>query len=102
MSPSFQRTSQRDQSLPIGSVGVQVVVILYGTPVFADEDVTVQILGDGEILGIENGRPDDLTPYSSHTRSTLCGRAVVYVRVMSGPVTLYAGTKSGLRAELEV
>ena len=73
-----------------------------GTPVFADEDVTVQILGDGEILGIENGRPDDLTPYSSHTRSTMGGRAVVYVRVMSGPVTLYAGTKSGLRAELEV
>ena len=73
-----------------------------GTPVFADEDVTVQILGDGEILGIENGRPDDLTPYSSHTRSTLCGRAVVYVRVNGGPVTLYAGTKSGLRAELEL
>ena len=73
-----------------------------GTPVFADEDVTVQILGDGEILGIENGRPDDLTPYSSHTRSTMGGRAVVYVRVMSGPVTLYAGTKSGLRAELEL
>lgn len=85
-----------------GSIA-QVEVLLTdtdGNPVFADEDVTYQLVGDGEILGIENGRPDDLTPYASRTRSTCAGRAVVYVRTTRNPVTLYARTKSGIRAEL--
>lgn len=72
-----------------------------GTPVFTDEDVTVQLVGDGEIVGIENGRPDDLTPYASRTRSTSGGRAVVYVRT-NGPVTLYAWTESGIKAEIAI
>ena len=60
-----------------------------------------QLMGDGEIVGIENGRPDDLTPYASRTRSTSGGRAIVYVRT-NGPVTLYARTESGIGAEIEV
>ncbi len=81
----------------------QVEVLLTdgaGTPVFTDEDVTYQLVGDGEIVGIENGRPDDLTPYASRTRSTFGGRAIVYVRTNGSPVTLYARTKSGIRAEI--
>ena len=33
---------------------------------------------NGEILGLENGIPDDLTPYTSKTRKTKNGRLIVY------------------------
>ena len=66
-----------------------------------DREVYYQLLGDGEILGIENGKPDDLTPYAARCRSTYRGRAVVYVRAgtLPGALTLYAYTKNGLSAE---
>ena len=66
-----------------------------------DQTVYYQLTGDGEILGIENGKPDDLTPYASRCRATYRGRAIVYLRAgtLPGPLTLYAYTKSGLRAQ---
>ena len=65
-----------------------------------DEMVYYQILGDGEILGVENGQPDDLTPYSEKYRATFMGRAVVYIRagMLAGDITLRAYTRSGLEA----
>ncbi|MBR0465145.1 MAG: DUF4982 domain-containing protein [Clostridia bacterium] len=68
-----------------------------------DECVFCQAVGDVEILGMENGRPDDLTPYSEKARMTLEGRAVVYVRAgrTPGSARLYARTASGLTASLE-
>ena len=65
-----------------------------------DERVYYQLTGDGAILGIENGRPDDLTPYSERFRDTLDGRAIVYLRAGSlpGAITLRAYTRSGLEA----
>ncbi|MBQ8161899.1 MAG: DUF4982 domain-containing protein [Clostridia bacterium] len=45
-----------------------------------DIPVRAQLVGDGEIIGIENGQPDDLTPYRSRTRSTFRGRQMIYVR----------------------
>ena len=35
-----------------------------------DKTVYYQLVGDGEILGIENGCPDDLTCYAEKFRST--------------------------------
>ena len=71
----------------------------------ADDDKVVyyQITGDAEILGIENGRPDDLTPYSEKYRQTYYGRAVVYIRAgtMADEITLHAYTKDGLKAKVE-
>ncbi|MBR3763004.1 MAG: DUF4982 domain-containing protein [Clostridia bacterium] len=64
-----------------------------------DEDIIWQLTGDAVILGIENGHPADLTPYSDKHRKTKGGRAIVYVRAgtMPCPVTLYCYTKTGLR-----
>ena len=61
--------------------------------------VTYQVTGDAVILGIENGTPDDLTPYAAPYRATRDGRAIVYLRAgtLSGPVTLQAYTRTGLR-----
>lgn len=67
-----------------------------------DEDIRYQLLGDAAILGIENGRPDDLTPYPEKHRLTKQGRAIVYLRAgtLAGDVTLYAFTASGLRSSI--
>jgi len=69
-----------------------------------DKTVYFQILGDAEIIGIENGRADDLTPYSEKRRSTYRGRAMVYIRTGTAPgkIKLYAYTKDGLEGELEL
>ena len=70
------------------------------TAAAADTEIRYQVWGDGEILGIENGRPDDLTPYAAPYRKTYFGRAVVYVRAGTapGPLTLCAFAENGLFA----
>jgi len=67
-----------------------------------DEVIKYQLLGDAVILGIENGIPVDLTPYSEKHRSTKQGRAIVYLRagILPGDVTLHAYTMSGLNASI--
>ena len=57
-----------------------------------DERIRVQLLGDGELMGIENGKPDDLMPYSSCERFTYHGRLTIYVRVgtRKGELGVYA------------
>lgn len=67
-----------------------------------DTAVHCQLLGDAELLGIENGCPDDLTPYASPWRNSYNGQCVVYVRVGSrkNPPSLHLWTEEGLRAEL--
>ena len=84
---------------------IQVEVELHdaeGRLTVKDEDVKFQILGDAVILGIENGIPVDLTPYSEKHRSTKQGRAIVYLRAgtLRGDVTLHAYTMSGLKASV--
>ena len=72
-----------------------------GRFVAADERVYYQLTGDAEILGIENGAPDDLTPYAERYRSTRNGRAIVYVRAghAAGDIVLHAYTRSGIKAQ---
>ena len=67
-----------------------------------DEVIRCQVLGDVEILGMENGLPDDLTPYSEHFRTTGEGTLTVYLRKgkSEGKALVYARTDSGLEAEL--
>ena len=95
--------------LPAGEGAVsQIEVTLTdaaGEPAAADDrEVYYQILGDGVILGIENGKGDDLTPYAARYRRTCRARAIVYVRAgtLPGRLTLYAYTKDGLSAFCEL
>jgi len=69
-----------------------------------DECIFYQVQGDAEILGIENGKPDDLTPYAETYRATYHGRALVYLRAgrMPDAITLRAYTRTGLKAECKV
>jgi len=59
-----------------------------GLLVTDDIELQYALEGDGEIMGIDNGRPDDLTPYYSHTRETYMGQAVVYIRPGQGASVL--------------
>ncbi len=69
-----------------------------------DQVVYYQLLGDAEILGIENGKPDDLTPYAETYRATYHGRALVYLRAgrMPDEVTLCAYTRTGLKGTVKI
>ena len=68
-----------------------------------DEPVYYQVMGDACILGIENGAPDDLTPYAAPYRATQDGRAIVYLRagMLQGPVKLLAYTRTGLKGSCD-
>ncbi|MCL2445865.1 MAG: DUF4982 domain-containing protein [Oscillospiraceae bacterium] len=71
-----------------GDSVVQVTVSLrdaQGQLVTDDVPITCTLQG-GELLGIDNGVSDDLTPYRHHTRSTHMGQAIVYVRANSPAV----------------
>lgn len=69
-----------------------------------DKEITVRVSGDAELLGLENGKGNDLTPYSSNTRSTDAGRMIAYVRagVQPGEIKLRAYTEDGIEAELTI
>ncbi len=66
-----------------------------------DKCIYYQLIGDGEILGIENGKPDDLTCYAEKYRFTYNGRAIVYIRA-SGTLTLHAFTKDGIKSDISL
>ena len=69
-----------------------------------DEIVHCQTLGDLELLGMENGRPDDLTPYSEGYRMTREGTLTVYLRAgeTSGKALVHLWTESGLTADIRL
>ena len=85
---------------------VQIEVSLLdenGVPAAGDDRLLFyQVTGDAGILGIENGRPDDLTPYAEKSRETFRGRAICYVRagLAPGEVTLTVFSRDGLSSSL--
>ena len=103
--PAYLRLTPDQTSLTFdGQDVVQVEVTLLDAlgrvAALNDEPVYYQVTGDAVILGIENGAPDDLTPYAAPYRATRDGRAIVYLRAgtFAGPVTLHAYMKTGLKA----
>ncbi len=75
----------------------------FGIPV-TDDDIEVTIaVTNGTLLGIENGRPDDLTPYFNPTRHTWRGRLIAYVRVGDRPgIMTVKATADGGAQDMEV
>ncbi len=85
-------------------VQIEVAILDKNSNIASADDKVIyyQLIGDGEILGIENGKPDDLTCYAENYRSTYYGRAIVYVRKNSESLRLYAFTKDRLDAEIQL
>ena len=99
---SIELKSEKTELCADGLDTAQVEITLLdkkGIPAL-DEVVHCQIVGDMQLLGIENGRPDDLTPYAEPFRTTLDGRAIAYLRAgcVSGSAPLHVWTASGLSA----
>ncbi len=69
-----------------------------------DKIIYYQLSGDGEIVGIENGKCDDLTCYAEKYRQTFRGKAIVYIRAfeMKGDIILHAYTKDGLKSDIKL
>lgn len=87
-------------------VQVEAMLLDNNGNIAATDDKTIyyQIIGDAEILGIENGKPNDLTAYSEKYRQTFFGRALVYIRAgtMADEITFHAYTKDGLKANIKL
>ena len=69
-----------------------------------DREFRCQLRGNGSLLGIENGKPDDLTPYSADYRTTNFGKAIIYIRKGSSDasVQLYVAAEGGLSACIDI
>ena len=87
---------------------LQVEVSLFGTrgnPVASRDLMVSYAVTDGaSIIGVENGDPQDLTPYTSHDRKTYRGQSIVYIRAgdTPGEATLTARAENGICAEVIV
>ena len=66
-----------------------------------DETVYCQVLGNCTLLGLENGRPDDLTPYPEIHRMTREGTLTAYFRggEIRGEGAVHVWTAAGLQAD---
>ena len=69
-----------------------------------DEIIHCQTLGDLKLLGLENGRPDDLTPYSEDWRCSREGTLTAYLRAgkIGRSALIHCWTDSGLEANLRI
>ena len=69
-----------------------------------DETVYVQTVGDLKMLGLENGLPDDLTPYGECWRVTREGTLTAYFRAgeIGKRALIHCWTASGLEADLRI
>lgn len=48
--------------------------------VWDDKEIKVQVQGEGELAGMDNGNLADVTPFASNVRKTEKGKMAVYVR----------------------
>ena len=69
-----------------------------------DDIVRCQVVGDIQILGLENGIPDDLTPYSEHFRTTREGSVTIYIRQgkTKRKAQIYVSTDNGPEATMDL
>ena len=80
-----------NEAYPVYQIEITVVDENNLRIINSDLPVTVQISGNGELLGLENGNLSDNTPYSSSHRNTFEGRMIAYVRrIGDGKIELSA------------
>ncbi len=69
----------------------QVEVLLSaesGAPATSRDQALTYAAEGAEIMGVENGDPADLTPYTARTRATFYGRAIAYLRLTADTARL--------------
>jgi beta-galactosidase len=87
---SLDRTQLRANGEDLAYVTIALVDD-NGTPVYNqgdDRHASVRIVGAGELAGMGNGKPDDISSFQSGQRKTFHGRVVAVIRsaMQAGPV----------------
>lgn len=95
-------TQIKSDGQDIAQIEIQVVDDNNNLIYMADNSVKLSIIGPGEIIGIENGDPKDLEPYSARTRKVYQGRQLVYVRstTKTGTIKIIAEAENMLAGEV--
>ena len=78
----------------IAHVAIQVVDECGNPLYFNDSEIEVIVTGNGTLLGLENGNPEDLEPYCSPKRRIFKGNLIAYVRSSNQPGTLQITVRS--------
>jgi beta-galactosidase len=87
---SLDRTQLRANGEDLAYVTIALVDD-NGTPIYYQTDdrhVSVRVVGEGELAGMGNGKPDDVTSFQSKQWKTFHGRVVAVVRstMQAGPI----------------
>lgn len=54
----------------------------------AENSIQLSAEGPGEILGMENGDPEDIEPYCSEKRKVYQGKLLAYIQATTTPGTI--------------
>jgi beta-galactosidase len=89
---SLDRTQLRANAQDLAYVTI-ALVDENGTPVYSrsgDRQVSIRIAGAGELAGMGNGKPDDVSSFTSGQWKTFHGRVVAVIRAgaQAGPIEL--------------
>ncbi|WP_337100620.1 glycoside hydrolase family 2 TIM barrel-domain containing protein [Paenibacillus sp. YIM B09110] len=70
----------------------------------SDDLIELSVEGPGEIIGIENGDSQDLTPYSSKSRKAFNGKLLAYIRTQQAPgrIVVKAASRGLQPAQVEI
>ena len=71
--------------------------------VWEDKEISVQVQGAGELIGIDNGDLADITPFSANWRKTFQGKLIVYVRrIEKGDIEILLKNKAGGNSIIQI
>ena len=103
ISLTADKLTYSDESIDIIQIEVELLDKNNNRASTDDKTIHYQLLGDAAIIGIENGNPSDLTPYSEKSRKTFRGRSIVYIRTgtLHNEITLYAFTDDGIDTKIK-
>ena len=82
---SADHTQLKADGQDLAHIEIQVVDNKGNYVYLSDDNIKLSIEGAGELMGIENGNPQDLEPYGSHSRKVYHGRLLAYVRTTTLP-----------------
>lgn len=77
---SSDSLEMKANGLDIAHIEMEILDVNGKTVYLANNEISLSIEGPGEILGLENGNAQDLTPYSSKKRQVHNGKLLAYIR----------------------
>jgi beta-galactosidase len=94
------RANRRD----VSHVIVRVTDAAGNTVPTADNRIHLELVGEGRLIGLDNGKPDDHTDYRSNERAAFNGLCLAIVRATSVPgrIKITASSPELSRGQCEI